>query len=492
MVRLAQSVIPNILTLILNHEIIAIFGSDVNGVLSTAAQVINFLALFEAGFTLSTTVALYGPYLEKDTETINSILHSAKVLYQKIGLIISFIGIIISVVVPFLISSSLSKQLISSIFLISVLNISLTFMVSMKYGIMFSVSQQEYKLNLVSLIFQSLSQFLCIVLLRKTSSIVVVRLVWYLIPFLALPLISFLFRKNFPGVGFKSNHPSKLGLAGAKDVFAQKIAVLVTNNTDLVIISIFLGTQFSSVYSVYYFVYAGLKQVLFSFVLAPFNAFGQLFAGNQLDTLRASYKTYQFICIMLISIILTTGNVLIIPFVKLYTSGVNDVNYIDLSFALLFSVAAFMELVSNIMGVVVNSIGFFKKMKPIVLWGALGNVMCSLVLVQFLGLRGIAIGTILSYLFMNGLIGAVLYRDALKTASGYFLKYLIVNIGFSIILLYIALRLTMIIDSYLAFCLYGMFAVIIVSILFILLNLFSDPKEMRNVSGRIRTLFVHR
>lgn len=489
---MAQSVVPNILTLVLNQRIIATFGSDVNGVLSTAAQVINFLAFFEAGFTLSITVVLYSPYLEKDTRKITSVLHTARVLYQKIGVLVATTGVAISLFMPFIISSSLSSSLISLIFLISVLNISLTFIFSMKYSIMFSVSQQEYKLNLVSLVFQSLSQFLCIVLIQKAVNIVVIRFVWYLIPFLSLPLIAYLFKNNFQGIGFKSEQPSKAGLAGAKDVFTQKIAVLVTNNTALLIISVFLGTRYSSVYSVYYFVYTGLKQVLFSFVMAPFNAFGQLYAGNQTEKLRSTFKTYQFFCIMLIGIILTTANILIISFVRLYTLGILDVDYLDYPFALLFSIAALVEIISYMMGTIVNSAGFFREMKPIALLGAFINLLSSIVLVQFLGLKGIALSAILSYLYMNARIVVLLYRDILRTSSGYFIKYLIGNIVVSVLLSIIASHVPMIISSYYSFGAYSLGVMVIVSAVFITLNYIFDLKEGINCLDLIKTLLVQR
>lgn len=484
-VKLTQSIIPNLLILVLNQKIITEFGSDVNGILTTAAQVINFLTIFEAGFSLSTTVVLYNPYLENETNKINSILHATRVLYQKIGVIVAVLGIIISIIMPFIIVSNLSNDLITSIFLISVFNVSVTFIITMKYGIMFSVSQQEYKLNFLKLIFQSISQIVCIILIGFTNSIIPIRLLWFTIPFLALPFMRYLSKKNFPYLTFKSDNPDKEGIRSSKDVFAQKIAVLITNNTDLFVAASFLSTMYSSVYSVYYFVYAGLKQILFSFILAPFNAFGQLYAGNEYIKLRQTYKTYQFISIMLISIILTTGNIMIIPFVRIYTAGVVDINYINYPFALLISIAVFLELISNMMGVVVNSAGFFKKMKPIVLIGAAINIVVSILLVRYWKLAGIAFGTILSYLFMNVGIARILYKDILKTRVVYFIKYLFINIASSALLIYFAQKIIFNVQGYLDFVVKGFLVFFAVLFIFVIVNLISDRIEMKKFFNKV-------
>ena len=87
-VRLFSSIIPSALGLILNNLMLSKFGSDVNGVVATIAQVLTFLTLFEGGFTLASNIALYKPYLDNDTFYMNSVLSASRSIYIKVGCII--------------------------------------------------------------------------------------------------------------------------------------------------------------------------------------------------------------------------------------------------------------------------------------------------------------------------------------------------------------------------------------------------------------------
>ena len=489
-VRFLHSIVPNVLILMLNHQIIQVFGSDVNGIISTASQVINFLTLFEAGFSLSTVVALYEPYANTKHDLINNIIYTTRLYFQKIGFIITVIGLGISFIIPLIIKSDLNYKIVSSIFVISALNVGMTFIFTMKYGIMFTVSNQDYKLDLIKLVFQTISLLVCLLLVTNIDSIIKLRLIFISIPFLALPVFSLMTKKNFPFLTFKSGIKDYTGIKNAKEVFAQRIAVLVTNNTDLFVISIFLSTKHSSVYTVYYFVYAGLKQILFSFILAPFSAFGQFYAEKNIEKLKSIYVTYQYFSTILISILLTCGNILIIPFVKIYTKGVIDINYINFPFAILISIAVFSELISNVIGVIVNSCGFFKDMKSIVLIASLINIIVSLFLVNKYGLLGVAFGTIIAYIYLNLGISRIVKNRILNMSFSFFRKYLLVNISVSVLLTLISTQFNIFFENYFDFIYISIFILVVVSLIFLIINSIIDKKEFLKLVRYFKVLVL--
>lgn len=488
-VRLISNIFPSILGIILNNLIILKFGSDINGITSTIGQILNFLTIFEGGFTLATNIALYKPYLDKDTNRINNILSATRIIYIRVGCLITFIALIISFASPYFIKSDLDKNIIIIIFIIAITNICIEFLFNMKYSIMFAVSQKEYINSLVVLIFNIISQALSIVTILLGGNIISIKLVALIIPLLRMPFIIKLLNKNFPNINFKSKSPDFSVLHTTKDVLAQRLAGLVFGSTDMVIISIMINTMYASVYSVYNMIYSFLKSIIFSMVLAPFNAFGQLYAEGDNIKLADYYKIYQFISIISINIFITTANILVLPFVKLYTKNVIDINYIDYNFALLFSAFCVLEIISNILGLLVNSSGHFKEMKKMAIISAVINIICSLILVRPFGIKGVVFGTIIAYCVLDSFLLFQVHIKMLKKGLFDFLFIIAQNFILSIIILVYSKKINLNFNNYFDFILNGIIVSIVVTFITFSINTAINYKLVYSMLKKIKMGF---
>lgn len=466
-VKLAASVLPSVLGVFLNKLIISKFGSDINGLVSTFGQVMNFLTIFEGGLTLATNVALYKPYVDKNYSLINNILTATKIIYLRIGIIISIISIIIALLIPRIVNSGLDNNFITILFLIISANLIIQFLFGMKYDIMFSVSQKEYISNIYKMIFNILSQCASIAVILFGANILSVKLISLIVITMRIPVLVLLFRFHFPSIGFKSSTPDFSVLKATKDVLFQKLALLVFDSTDMVIISIFISTMHSSIYSVYNMIYTSIKLIIFAIVLAPFNAFGQLYSERLTEKFSEYNTRFQYISICVANVFISTTSILVIPFIKLYTKNVSDINYIDAGFAMLFSIFCSMQILSNVLGVVTNSTGQFREMKFISLAGAIINIIVSMLLIGTLGIRGVLIGSIVAYIIMLFFQMYLVHIKMLKNGLIRFLSILIENIFFSIILIYSSFKFPIYFSNYFHFILVGgeVFIIIMISVL---------------------------
>ena len=98
--------------------ILIFFGSDFNGLNSTASQLVNVLMIFEGGFTIATNVALFKPYIQKDYNKINSIITATRNTFKKIGILSFVAGVILSFGYSLIINTDLNRVLVFAIFLI--------------------------------------------------------------------------------------------------------------------------------------------------------------------------------------------------------------------------------------------------------------------------------------------------------------------------------------------------------------------------------------
>ena len=116
----------------------------------------------------------------------------------------------------------------------------------------------------------------------------------------------------------------------------------------------------------------------------------------------------------------TTAFVLITPFMRVYTAGITDTQYVDPYLPFLFTIMHLLSSTREASSRVINFAGHFKQMQ----WRAVAesaiNLTVSVALVLKLGIYGVLIGTIIAYIYRtNDIIiyanQKVLYRSCWNT-----------------------------------------------------------------------------
>lgn len=398
--RLIASILPGLLSLLLNYLVISRYGSDVNGLIATIAQFTGLLTIFEGGFSLATNVALYKPYIEKREQEVNEILSATRVVYLRLGSVTTLVIAFLAILAPYFLKTDVDRQIISLLVIITTSHLAINFFVFSKYSVIFNASQQEYLLEFIQVIVNILSQIVSIGLIYLGSSFIVFKLVALIIPIFRYPVIKHFIKTKFPQINYKSPIQNFQAIKTTGHVFIQNIASIIFSSTDILILSIVIGTKIASVYAVYSFVYAFVKGILMAMTSAPFNAFGQIHSEGNLEDLSTFFKIYQWVTISISTIFLISVQSVILPFIKLYTSQVKDILYVIPLVAFLFSINAFFEIYLNIFGSIANSSGRFKEMRNIALIGAIINLGLSLLLVNKFGIVGVLMGTLVAYIIM--------------------------------------------------------------------------------------------
>ena len=125
------------------------------------------------------------------------------------------------------------------------------------------------------------------------------------------------------------------------------------------------GTMLASVYAVYRNVIAIVQNTLTSITNAPRLAFGSLLAEGKHKEAEEMFNFYEKIAFIGMSIILGTTCLLIMPFVDLYTRGINDVNYHNTILAGIMLVTVFFEICHIPSGQMIQMSGSFQASKNI-------------------------------------------------------------------------------------------------------------------------------
>lgn len=139
----------------------------------------------------------------------------------------------------------------------------------------------------------------------------------------------------------------------------QHIAFFLHSNTDIAILTLYGNLKGVAVYSVYNMIITNLQNIISSFSAGMEANFGDMIAKNEIDELNASFTKYETLISLVATIAFSAAYVLILPFVKVYTVGIRDTNYMDAPFAFFIILAALVYCIRQPYHAVVIAAGTF-------------------------------------------------------------------------------------------------------------------------------------
>ena len=149
--------------------------------------------------------------------------------------------------------------------------------------------------------------------------------------------------------------------------------------------------------------------------------------------MKKNLSLFELIIYSLVSVLYPVALAMVVPFVMLYTKGVNDVNYSRPGFALALTLASIFNCFRIPYRTIVIAIGHYKQTRNGAIAEAVINVVVSVLCTIRFGLIGVAIGSFCamatrSYEFANYLSKNVIDRPI----SDYF-KHVFISLSILII-----------------------------------------------------------
>lgn len=474
-----------VLGLWLTRLTIVHYGSDINGLNAVITQIIAVILILEAGLGVAINARLYKPYIENDKQAMNGILTVGKKVFEIIAVIFSILAFLIALVLPSLLETSIEGQTIIILFILAFLPTSIYLFFTLKYKPIYDVSQSEYIFSIVTITMNIVGQLVAIIFIYLESSIEVVR--FWIMFFLILRsiIIHIISKKRYKEIIFNSKEKNFEFLKDMPSVISLKITSLIYSTSPIIYISFYLGTLMTSVYSVYNMIFTVLKSLAYAVVNAPFNAFGQMLADDSLlEKAREKFIAYQLLVVIFISIILTTCMLVIIPFVKIYTEGVTDVNYLDYELAILLCIVTFLEIIHIPSGIMMQVTGAFSENKKIQNIATFVLLICMIGFSLTLGLYGIMLALIVCNIILGYLEIKYTHKAIFKMKLFKVYFMVILNAVLAIILV-VLLSEYISITNYIEFVLVSSIIVFVNAFIFYLVNLIVFKKYVRILNNLI-------
>ena len=473
--------------LIVTKMVITTYGSDFNGLNSTATQFINMLLIVEGGFTLATNVALFKPLVSESYKEVNRILSATGKIFNKIGIVFLTIGVIVSFGYSILLKSDLSIKVVVMTFLMTVISTAFNLLYAMKYRILLQSEQKEYVLNFIQVGTLVLSQALIIAVVFLKGHMLLVRFVTMIGVIINSLIVGAVCRRNYKFIDF-SEKPNYVAISGTKDVFVQKLTSMIYKTLPIVFISATVGTIFASVYIVYNNIFNLLKSVIYAFINAPRMGFGKLIAERDRDYVLKVFLQYEFIVNIVMLTLLSTAAVLIMPFIRIYTTGITDANYYNWYIALLLIGITFFEIIHIPSGNIINMAGKFKVGRKIQSIASIVLILVMIVGNHFIGFYGILLAVFVTAVLLAILEIVYIHYFYFNKSCLKFLRLLVPNFIIMLVITVLEVKYLPTITGYVSFFIAGIVIVIVNGGILGIVNFIFNKEMMSDIFERVNTI----
>lgn len=431
---LINEVVAVICGIILPRLILETYGSTYNGLTSSITQFLSVVVLMSAGIGGATRAALYKPLAENDTQRINAIMSATNRFMKKVASLLIVILLIFSCLYPLMVSDQFDWIFVFCLFLAIALGKVIETMFGISYSLFLQADQKLYIISVSRIIVNICSTIVAALLIKMKFNIIAVKLSSSLV-FMCSPLFLWYYVHSRYQVDIHEKPDERL-ISQRWDAFWHQIANFVMNNTDMVVLTAFSALTEVSVYAVYNLVVTGLRNLVLCFTNGLEAAFGNMLVTEKRDTVRSNFRVTEYIIFIIATLIYPVVWYLILPFVSIYTKGIHDVDYIRPLFADVIIFAQFFNCIRQPYQLMVQAAGKYRETKKGAIEEAVLNIVLSIVLVNYLGLIGVAAGTLAATIFRT--IQYVLFvdRHILPETGKSFVKHMIIAaISFAMVIM---------------------------------------------------------
>jgi len=481
-ISIGSQVIIALLGFISRKVFVDNLGAEYLGINGLLTNVLSMLSLVEGGIGISIVYNLYKPLAEDNKEDIIALVQ----LYKKLYLILA--GAIFGLsllLLPFLgkmIKDGVTIPNMTLVYFLFVIKNVISYLNAHKWSLI-TADQKEYVIIKINLVFNIITTVSKILILLYTQNYVLYLIVEVLIFIVQNIYNGNVVNKKYPYIKTKKKYIVKKDvkdnlITNVKALFLHNIGGYCVFGTDNILISMFISLKSVGIYSNYTMVIAQMSSLINPILNGVGASVGNLIATESREKKFEVFNVMYLINFWIYSICSIFLYNVLSPFILWW---IGDGYLLD---ELTFTVIIINFYLTGLRSCIIifkNKAGIFDQDKYVPLIEAIINLVASIILVKYIGLAGIFIGTAISTISIplwNQ--PRLVYKEVFKTSvKEYFKKYIIFAI-LTIIVGFIstkACNIFIIENAFFNLIVRGMLSVIIPNIIFV--AIFYKTKEFK-------------
>lgn len=387
---------------LMRTAMIYLLGVEYLGLDSLFTSILSVLNLAELGIGSAMVYSMYRPIIRDDGKTICALMNLYKLYYRIIGAVVLAGGLILCPFVPKLIASDLPSDV--NIYVLYLLNLGTTVLSYWLFAYkncLLQAHQRSDVISKVSLLVHTARYILQFILLFVTHNYY-----FYLIVSLASQAAVNIFTAVAANRMYPNYQPTgKLDEGTKKDInhrirdlFTAKIGAVVVDSVDTIVISAFLGLTVLAIYQNYFYILTAITGMINVIMTSCLAGIGNSIATESREKNYSDLKTFTFLIVWIGGLCTALLLTLFQPFVDLW---VGKEYMFEFSAVICFCVYFFIKQINTLLNIYKDAAGMWHedRFRPLVT--AAANLTMNLIMVQFWGIYGILLSTVLSMLLVG-------------------------------------------------------------------------------------------
>jgi len=391
-----------ILPFVVRTAMIYIMGVQYLGLNSLFISIISVLNLAELGIGNAMVFSMYKPIAEDDHDKICKLMNLYRLYYRIIGLVVGILGI---AVVPFL--SKLIKSDIPAdvnIYVLYFLNLGATvctyWLFAYKSSLLYAYQKNhvESKLNIIISTIKTVMQLAALYFTRNYYTYLVIAIIFQIITNVIIAIVTTRMFPQYKARGRLEKNEVREINCRIRDLCTSKLGTVVINQVDTIVISAFLGLTMLAVYQNYFYILTSVRGVITVALHACVAGIGNSIIVETEEKNLNDLKKLTFIVAWFSGWGACCFLCLYQPFMKIW---MGESLMLEYGAIICFCIYFFVLEINQLLSVYKEAGGLWHedRFRPLVT--ALVNLAMNLIMVQFWGIYGIILSTVLSTLFVG-------------------------------------------------------------------------------------------
>lgn len=496
-ISLFFSCLQILLSLWRTRVIILNIGTEINSINAVSSQLFGYVGLLEGGIGAGFLYKMYAPMASSDLLEINKLYNGLRYSMRKVSLLMLLIMFIASLIYPLLMASNSIgyTRTVLLLILISVRYI-VPYFFSVHNKQLLILTERQYILNTIDGVINILILVMEIVLVN-----------YFHVPFEGVLVMGIVFSvatavlyrlavlKSLRQLVSQTREKSLEGTKMTKDILVHKLCYIANTQIDAFILS-FLDLFKTTVYTSYNSI-VGYPHSIMSKVMTNLRGTIGLKLNSKDVSEEENYSLFKEMLALNITVACIICSTFIVMINQFVTLWLGEEYVLDFACCVLFALNLFQGLLNDIIIMMRDGKGLYKESKGYTLATAVCNLVLSLILVHFLGIKGLLLATVIStYLIMdignNFLIFKCIFHRKMTIYLDYLLAAItmIISVALGKLLKLMAFQYDLN-YSWWNFALEAIVTIIISTIVTFVLQSIFNP-YFRKLLSRFRRMLIHK
>lgn len=338
---------------------------------------------------------------KNDYEEVNSVFTNSVLIFSIISILSIIISIVLVIFAPKFVSEPRDVELLRTVLFVMCFDLAISFLLKSYLSILNAKLRYDL-ISYVSISQNLIKAALIFYFIGKGHSIIALAIITLFVNTSGSLLFALIAKKIIPSLKLDRKKINKTKLIEffnySKKTFLIQVGDMVRFKLDILVIAFFLGSAFVTQYNIALQLHAYSGQLAASLIIGSLPLFARYFSQNDFENLREKFLLLTRYS-LLISVAISGGVMILArPFIS---NWMGDPYLTAVAPFLILRALSFLGIGQNPSVQVMYAMGKHGFYARITIVEAIANLTLSLVLVQFYGMIGVALGTAIPFFIIK-------------------------------------------------------------------------------------------